>query len=181
MCHSIVSVLCFVFLATRHVGSQLPNQGWNRHPPHWKGSLKHWATKEVPQYLDLVHYLAPTHTHPICFSVSRPILHCVCIRGTYACPDIVSALFPAASCSQPGVSFTWMRNGAIREEEQRGRVCAMGSGEQRSREQLTCFPVLCRGVAVAKLSGQARATWIWFQYELSCSLTCDLGQTSDWV
>lgn len=25
-------------------------------------SLKHWTTKEVPQYLDLVHYLAQTHT-----------------------------------------------------------------------------------------------------------------------
>lgn len=72
-----------------------------------------------------------------------------------------------------------MRNGAIWQEEQRGRVHAPGSGEQRSREQLTCFPVLCKGGAVAKLSGQARATWIWLQYELSCSFTWDLGQTSD--
>lgn len=48
------------------------------------------------------------HTRPICFSVSRPILYCVCVHGTYhACPDAVSALFPAASgCRQPGVSFT---------------------------------------------------------------------------
>ena len=36
MCYNIVSVLCFVFLAKRHVGSQLPDQGSNLHPLHWK-------------------------------------------------------------------------------------------------------------------------------------------------
>ena len=69
MCHSIVSVLCFGFLATRHVGSQLPDQGWNCHPLHLKESLKHWTTKEVPQYLDLVHDLAQTHTPYMLLSV----------------------------------------------------------------------------------------------------------------
>ena len=31
-----VSVLWFEFLAWRHVGSALPNQGWNLHPLRWK-------------------------------------------------------------------------------------------------------------------------------------------------
>ena len=34
-CH-MASVLCFVFLATMYVGSQLPDQGSNPHCLHWK-------------------------------------------------------------------------------------------------------------------------------------------------
>ena len=33
---SSVFVLCFVFLAAKHVGSYLPNQGSNLHPLHCK-------------------------------------------------------------------------------------------------------------------------------------------------
>ena len=36
ICYNIVSVLCFGFLATRHVRFQLPNWGLNLHPSHWK-------------------------------------------------------------------------------------------------------------------------------------------------
>lgn len=35
------------FLAARHVGSQLPNQGSNPQPLHWKQSPKHGTTREV--------------------------------------------------------------------------------------------------------------------------------------
>ena len=31
ICYNIASVSCFGFLATRHVGSSLPDQGWNWH------------------------------------------------------------------------------------------------------------------------------------------------------
>ena len=33
MCYNIASVFCFGFLAVRHVGSYLPNQGLNTPPP----------------------------------------------------------------------------------------------------------------------------------------------------
>lgn len=35
MCYSIIPVLCSVFRATRHAGSQLPEQGSNMHPLPW--------------------------------------------------------------------------------------------------------------------------------------------------
>ena len=40
--------LCFGFLSGRHVGSQLPRQGSNPHPLHWKVKPNHWTTREVP-------------------------------------------------------------------------------------------------------------------------------------
>ena len=36
-----------VFLAVRHVGSQLPDQGSNPHPLHWKVKSYHWTTRGV--------------------------------------------------------------------------------------------------------------------------------------
>ena len=36
ICYNTDSVLMFWFLATRHVGSKLPNQGLNPDPLHWK-------------------------------------------------------------------------------------------------------------------------------------------------
>ena len=35
MCYNVASVLCFVFLAMRNVGSQLPDQGPNPQPLQW--------------------------------------------------------------------------------------------------------------------------------------------------
>ena len=35
-CYNIVSIFCFGLLTTRHVGSQLPDQGSNPHPLCWK-------------------------------------------------------------------------------------------------------------------------------------------------
>ena len=42
-------LFCFVFAyATRHVGSQFPNQGSNAHPLHWElGNLNHQTAREV--------------------------------------------------------------------------------------------------------------------------------------
>ena len=36
--YNIASVLCFGFLASRHVGSELPDPGRNPHPLHWRRS-----------------------------------------------------------------------------------------------------------------------------------------------
>ena len=36
------------FLAARHVGPWLPDQGWNPRPLHWKARLIHWARRGVP-------------------------------------------------------------------------------------------------------------------------------------
>ena len=47
ICYHIVSVLCFGFLAMRHVGSWLPYQGSNPHPLHWKVKSSPWTAKEV--------------------------------------------------------------------------------------------------------------------------------------
>ena len=48
--YNAVSILCFVFLGTRHMGSNLPNQG------HFscirRQSLNHWTTTEVPGEFD---------------------------------------------------------------------------------------------------------------------------------
>ena len=41
--------LKFYFLTTQHVGSQLPAQGWNLCPLHWKHNLNHCTTREVPK------------------------------------------------------------------------------------------------------------------------------------
>ena len=46
---NISSVSCFVFLALRHVGSQLPNQDWTCTLCTGGQSLNHWATREVPK------------------------------------------------------------------------------------------------------------------------------------
>ena len=57
------SVLCFGFLAARHVGSQLPDQGSNPHPLHWKVKsqpLDHWTTGEVPESIFFFLKLIPT-------------------------------------------------------------------------------------------------------------------------
>ena len=37
-----------IFLALRHVGFQLSDQGLNLHPMHWKQSLNHWTIKGSP-------------------------------------------------------------------------------------------------------------------------------------
>ena len=40
--------LCSGFVASRHVGSQGPDQGSNPHPLHWQVKSNHWTTREVP-------------------------------------------------------------------------------------------------------------------------------------
>ena len=43
-------LLCFGFSAERHGGSQLPSQGWNTHPLHWKAKsqpLDRWGSPEA--------------------------------------------------------------------------------------------------------------------------------------
>ena len=45
----------FVFLAERHVGSWLPNQGSNPHPLHWKAKSNHWTTKKAHSSVILKH------------------------------------------------------------------------------------------------------------------------------
>ena len=44
---TILLLFLFGFLATRHLGSQLPNQGLNLHPCIRKQSLHHGTTREV--------------------------------------------------------------------------------------------------------------------------------------
>ena len=50
-CYNIPSVLCFVFLAPSHVGSQLPDKGWNLHlPPALEDKVLTTGTiREVPE------------------------------------------------------------------------------------------------------------------------------------
>ena len=49
ICYNIASVLCFCFLAARHVADQESDL----HPLHWKESLNHWTPKDVPPSLIL--------------------------------------------------------------------------------------------------------------------------------
>ena len=37
------------FLAVQHVGSQVPHQGWNPHPLHWKRGILTTAPPEKSQ------------------------------------------------------------------------------------------------------------------------------------
>ena len=48
--YNMTFILCFGFLATRHVGSYLPDQGLNLYPLPSIGrwSLNHWTTTEGP-------------------------------------------------------------------------------------------------------------------------------------
>ena len=50
---------CFMFwfLATRHVGSQLLDQGSTRAPCTGRQSLNHWITREVADFIILLHRL----------------------------------------------------------------------------------------------------------------------------
>ena len=45
MCYTIASAVYVVFLATRHVGSSLPNQGANPHFLRWKAKPHHQTAK----------------------------------------------------------------------------------------------------------------------------------------
>ena len=58
--------LCFGFWAARHVGSQLPDQGSNLCPLHWKHSLNHWTIREVlrartSSIFSVLYSSVPTH------------------------------------------------------------------------------------------------------------------------
>ena len=48
---TLVFLLFFFFWrgggTLQYVGSWFPNQGLNRHPPHWKRSLNQWTAREV--------------------------------------------------------------------------------------------------------------------------------------
>lgn len=35
------------FSVTRHVGFQLPDQGWNSHTLHWRVESHHWTTRDI--------------------------------------------------------------------------------------------------------------------------------------
>ena len=57
MIHYILSVFIFQLLflyvfgcITQHVGSQFLDQGSNLHLLHWKHSLNHWTTREIPSF-----------------------------------------------------------------------------------------------------------------------------------
>ena len=56
ICYNIASVVCFGFLALRHVGSYFPNQGSHLHPCIGRWSLNHRTTRKVP----LLHFLKDT-------------------------------------------------------------------------------------------------------------------------
>ena len=56
ICYNIASVVCFGFLALRHMGSYFPNQGSNLNPCIGRWSLNHRTTREVP----LLHFLKDT-------------------------------------------------------------------------------------------------------------------------
>ena len=42
-------VFCFGFLALRHVGLLRPKQGLTLRPPHWRQSLNHGSSRDVPR------------------------------------------------------------------------------------------------------------------------------------
>ena len=48
ICSNIGSVLRFGFLAVRHMGSQLPNQGLNPYPLYWKAVLNTGPPRKFP-------------------------------------------------------------------------------------------------------------------------------------
>ena len=78
----VLLMLCFLlFLARRHSGILLPDQGLNPHPLHRKARYNHWTTREVPYrliisfttYRSLYHHNSLSEvTRQIIF---HPILH----------------------------------------------------------------------------------------------------------
>ena len=63
ICYIIASVLCFVFLDTRHVGSWLPWPGIEPAHPELEGQvLTYWTTREVPDFTVLNHSYIITET-----------------------------------------------------------------------------------------------------------------------
>ena len=63
ICYIIVSVLCFVFLDMRHVGSWLPWPGIEPAHPELEGQvLTYWTTREVPNFIILNHSCIITET-----------------------------------------------------------------------------------------------------------------------
>ena len=47
-CYNIASILCFGFLASRHVGSTSPTRDWTQASYIRWQSLNHWTSREVP-------------------------------------------------------------------------------------------------------------------------------------
>ena len=71
---------CFCFVlgghTTWHAESLFPNQGSNLHPHHWKHSLNHWTSREVP-YLLLLPHPSPNHRAAIKLT-EKPIIGLKC-------------------------------------------------------------------------------------------------------
>ena len=93
ICCSTVSVLCFGFLALRHVGSWLPDQGLNPHSLHWSSvqSLSRvWLRLRGLQ-----------HTRPPCPSPTPGVYsNLMSIEHQWCHPTISSSVVPFSSCPQ---------------------------------------------------------------------------------
>ena len=60
ICHNIASVLCFGFLAARHVGSLFPTSSQTCTPCIGRQSLNHWTSRGVPGPVVLTGFLDTT-------------------------------------------------------------------------------------------------------------------------
>lgn len=70
----VTVLLLFWFLAKRQVDPWLPDQGWNPHVLHWKGSLNSWTTRKTHSRVfffffnkEFIGAFEIAHTHPKLF------------------------------------------------------------------------------------------------------------------
>ena len=110
-----VSLLSYVlvFLATRHVGSQLPDQDWNCTSCIGKWSINPWITREVPIYLLFMPTLPTTErsvfSHPLHKCENQELLvsgsRCLLRRP---CPLVAPPSLPQGENQEIPVSKVWV-------------------------------------------------------------------------
>ena len=89
--------LCFRVLATRHMGSQLPEQGLNPHPLHWKAK----------SFLNLIIYLFLAVLSLCCCGGSS----LVAASGSHSLAELCSLLIEVASVGaehEEFYNFNWV-------------------------------------------------------------------------
>ena len=109
--------LRFGFLAARHVGSELPDQGSNPHPLHWKAKsqpLDHQESPSVPRSLTSWHTLPSCKRHPASSHlVAKLTLTYISSLNLYISflkklsMNLYSMLGPLAKASQTSLCFSF--------------------------------------------------------------------------
>ena len=120
VCYNIASVVYSGFLAVRHVGSSLPNQGWNPRPLVEGWRLNHWTAREAlpppfwrePSDRDFIKVTLPT-SPSTCSCFKLPTLP-ACSLHEVLCPCLLLSRWPLwTQGGTRGQRLDWLHPGPI--------------------------------------------------------------------